>query len=122
MRFKRQITPLPFHRHVLTIGVVVAVLGAPEFVASSQHDRAGRGEQRAQQRAQVGGAAGEHLRIIARPFNAAIPRMVLTVAIAPCLTIRIVVAMGIGDRVSQREPVMRGEEVDAAAVRPEQIG
>ena len=44
---------------VLRIGVVVAVLGAAGLVAHAQHRRTARQQQRGQQRAHIGGAAGD---------------------------------------------------------------
>ena len=122
MGFKRKVTPLPIYGQVLAIGVVVALLAAPEFVSCGEHDRAGRGEQRAEQRAHIGSAPGEHVGVLARSFDAAVPRMVFTMSVAVALAIGVVVAVLVSNAVGERETIMSCEEIDAAAVLPEHIG
>ena len=43
-------------------------------------------------------------------------------AVTVVLAVRLVVLVGVGNEIGQREPVMGGEEVDAAAVWPEDVG
>jgi hypothetical protein len=69
-----------------------------------------------------GGAAGEDLRIIARAFGAAIPRMALPMPGAVVLAVGVVVAVPVGHRIGEREAAMRGEEIDAPAILPDQVG
>ena len=57
------------------------------------------------------------MRIVGRPFDAAVPRAVVALAVAVVLAVGLVVLVVVRDQVAQREAVVRGDEVDAR-VRP----
>ena len=54
-------------------------------------------------------------RVVGRPFDAAVPRAVVALAVAVVLAVRLVVLVVVRDEVAQREAVVRGDEVDADA-------
>ena len=102
---------------VLAVGVVVAVLRAADLVAAEQHRHALRQQQRRQEVAHLAVAQREDLRVVGRPFGAAVPRAVVALAVAVVFAVRLVVLLVVGDEIAQREAVVRGDEVDAR-VRP----
>ncbi len=55
--------------------------------------------------------------VVGRPFDAAVPRQVVVVAVAVVLAVGLVVLLVVGNQVLQREAVVRGDEVDAG-MRP----
>ena len=59
----------------------------------------------------------DRLAIVGRALDAAVPGLVVVVAVAVVLAVRLVVLVVVGDQVVQREAVVRGDEVDAR-VRP----
>ena len=111
---------------VLAIRVVVAALGAAEFVAGADHRGALRQNQRSQQIAQLAPPQRLYVSIVGGSLGAAIPGPVVGVAIAIALAIRLVVLIIVGDEVAQGEPVMRGDEIDArprsSATKVELVG
>src|SRR5215831_3593013 len=99
---------------VLTVGVVVALLRATHLVAAEQHRHALREEQRGQQRALTTHAQVSDARVFRWTFDPAVPGIVVVGAVLVVLAVGLVVLVVVGDQVTQREAVMRGEEVDAA--------
>ena len=98
---------------VLAIGIVVALLAAPQFVPGEQHGHAlGEGE-RGEQRALQLAAQRAHGRIVAITFHAAIDAAVVVVAIGVGLAICLVVLALVGHQVGQGEAIVRRDEVDA---------
>ena len=117
MRFELAVAALPVEpgdRIVLRIGVVVAVLGAAEFVAGGEHDAAARGKQRRQHGAAIAPACFDDRRIGALALDAVVPRQVLVVAVAILLAIRLIVLALVAGQVGKRQAVMRGDEIDRA--------
>src|ERR1035441_6871537 len=103
----------PAHFVVLAVRVVVALLGAPDFVAGKKHGYAVREQQNggkvfALPRAQLvyGGIAG-------RAFDAAIPTEVSVGAVAVVLAVGEIVLVVVGNQVVEREAIVVGHEVDA---------
>ena len=103
---------------VLHVGVVVAALGAPAFVARDQH----RGARREQQRAdQVAGLAQpQRVHVIRRgiAFGAAVVGAVVVGAVAVLLAVVVVVLAVVGDEVAHGEAVVRRHEVDRRDRQP----
>src|SRR5579884_3484577 len=58
-------------------------------------------------------AQREHVGIVRRTLDAAVPRPVEALAVAVVLAVRLVVLVVVRDEVGEREPVVRGDEVDA---------
>ena len=106
---------------VSSVIIVGALLAAAAFIACRQQDRAGRGEQRAQQRVLIGAAAHADGGIVARSLRAVVPGKVLAMSVAVVLTVGVVVAAFEGHKIGQGEAIVRGEEIDAAAVLAEQV-
>ena len=97
---------------VLAPRVVVAALRARELVAAEQHRHALREEQRREEVPLLPRAQRVDVRIVGRPFDAAVPRAVVVGAVAVVLAVRVVVLLVVRDEVAQREAVVRGDEVD----------
>src|SRR5271163_3007937 len=98
---------------VLTIGIVVAPLRAAEFVASENHRRSLRQQQRGHHVAYLTRAKSIDAFVVRLALDAAIPGMVVGTAVSVVFTVRRVVLLVIGDYVVQREPIVRRDEVDA---------
>ncbi len=103
---------------VLAVGVVVAALRAADLVAAEQHRHALRQQQRGQQVALLACPQREHLGVVGRSLDAAVPRAVVVLAVAVVLAVGLVVLLVVGDEVAQREAVVRGDEVDAGRRAP----
>ena len=97
---------------VLGVGVVVAQLGATQLVAVQQHRHALREQQGGDEVALLAGAQRPHLGVVGGAFGAGVPRPVVRFAVAVALAIGVVVLVVVGDQVLDREPVVRGDEVD----------
>ena len=98
---------------VLAIGVVVALLGAAEFVAAQHHRGALREQQRGQHVAFLAIAQGEDGLVVGGPFHAAIPARVVVGAVTTVLAVGLVVLVGIRDQIVQCESVVTCDEVHA---------
>ena len=116
----------PGQLRVVAVGVVVAVLGAAQLVAVRDHRYALGEQQRRHEVAPLPGPQREDLRVVGRPFDTAVPRAVVVLAVAVVLGVGLVVLLVVGDQVRQREAVVAGDEVDAgdrpAAVVLVQVG
>src|SRR3546814_9426797 len=104
-----QLPVYPTDLVVLAVGVVVAVLTAPEFVAGQQKWRAVCEDERCQHVPFLTFAQFHDRRILGRPFHAVIPAVVGVVAVMIALAVRLVVLVVVGSPVVQREAV-RSEE------------
>ncbi len=98
---------------VLAVAVVVAALGASQLVAVADHRHALRDEHRGDEVALLLCAQRQHLRVVGRALDAAVPRAVVALAVVVVVLVVLVVLLVVGDEVAQREPVVRGDEVDA---------
>ena len=107
----------PVELVVLAVGVVVALLAAPELVAREQHRRALRQQQGGEEVAPLARAQLEDRRVVGRALDAAVPGQVVVVAVAVVLAVGLVVLVVVGHQVGEREAVVGGDEVDAG-VRP----
>src|SRR6202022_1154027 len=86
----------PADRVVLAIGVVVALLGAGEFVAGEHHRRALRQQQRREEIAPLAVAQSADLFVVGRTLGAAIPRTVVGMAVLVVFAVRFVVLVVVG--------------------------
>ena len=98
---------------VLAVGVVVAALGAPHFVAHHDHRHAQRQQGDGQKVLHLAVAQAFDRGIVGRAFDTAIPASVVVGAIAVVFAVRLVVLLVVGDQVIQGEAVVAGDEVDA---------
>src|SRR5437763_5358160 len=105
---------------VLTIGVVVAVLCPTPLISTAEHRHALGKKQRREKIAALPVAQRDNLRVIGRTFAAAIPRLVIVVAVAVLVAIQLVVFFVVADQVVQGESIMRCHEVEACA-RPSSV-
>src|SRR6185437_2964401 len=76
---------------VLAVTVVVAALGAPEFVAGEQHRNALAEKERDEEVPHLPVAQGRDPRILRRALSAAIPRPVVVGAVSVLLAVGFVV-------------------------------
>ena len=111
---------------VLRVRIVVATLRVSEFVAHAEHRRAARTEQRRQQGARIALAPRPDVWIVARSFEAVIPRGVRVGAVPVPLPIGVILLALVRDEVGEREAVVRRHEVHRARrralVRAEDVG
>ena len=102
---------------VLTIGVVVAVLCPTPLISAAEHRHALGKKQCREKIAALPVAQHVNLRLIGRTFDAAIPRLIIIVAVAVFVVVQLVVFFVVADQVVQCESIMGCNEVDAR-VRP----
>src|SRR3569832_2299549 len=100
---------------VLRVGVVVALLRATHLVALLKQRHAARHEERGEQRTHVAFAREVDPLVFSHTLDAAVPRLIVVVAVAIAFAVRLVVLVAIRDEIEQREPVMHGEEVHPGA-------
>src|SRR5205823_703236 len=82
---------------VLAVGVVVALLRAPELVAAEQHRRALREGERRKEVPLLARAERSDRRIVGRSLDAAVPAAVVVRAVAVSLAVRLVVLLVVRD-------------------------
>ena len=102
----------PGHLVVLAVGVVVAVVRAPDLVAGGDHRDAGRQQQRAEEVAHRPAPGELHDGVVGRALDAVVPRAVVVVAVAVVLAVGLVVLVVVDDEVGGGETVVRGDEAD----------
>src|SRR5258708_18526439 len=98
---------------VLAVGVVVAALRAPEFVAGLQHGHALRKEQRRQYVAQLPLSQLDYGGIVRKALDSAIPAQIVVVTIGVGLEIGFVMPLTVGNQIAEREAVMCRRKIDA---------
>src|SRR5690606_7421537 len=103
---------------VLAVRAVVPALALPKLVARRQHGETLRKEQRCQQIALLLRAQCIYGLIVCRAFSTAVPRPVMTFPIVVFFLVGIVVLFVVGYQVVEREPVMRGDEIDTGSRFP----
>src|SRR5438128_8687659 len=103
---------------VLTVCVVVPALRPRDLVAARDHRDTLRQEQRSEEIPSLPRPAFENSRIVGRPFRAAVPRTVVTLAVAVLLPVRLVVLLVVRDDIVHRQPVLQGHEVHARIPPP----
>src|SRR6185312_1238145 len=98
-----------------TIRVVVAALCVPDFIAAEQHGRAQRQAQRRQQGPAFAGTQSQNVGTVRVTLHPVVDAQTVCMAVPVLFAIGTVVATGIAQQIAQREPVMRGNVVQAAA-------
>src|SRR5258705_4784376 len=98
---------------VLAVGVVVAALRAPEFVAGLQHGHALRKEQRRQYVAQLPLSQLDDGGIVRKALDSAIPAQIVVVTIGVGIEIGFVMSLTVGNQIAEREAVMCRRKIDA---------
>src|SRR5262245_289217 len=102
---------------VLTIGVVVAVLCPTPLIAAAEHRHALGKKEGREKIAPLPVAQRIDLQVVGRTFGAAIPRLIIVVAVAIVVAVQLVVFLVVADQIGQCESIMGCNEVDAR-VRP----
>src|SRR5689334_16407395 len=104
---------LPRELVVLAIGVVIALLRTPHFVAVEDHGHALRKRERGHEVAHLPRPQLADTLILRRPFHPTVPAAVVVVAVAVLFAVRLVVLLVVRNKVPQGEAVMCRYEVDA---------
>src|SRR6266481_5475391 len=105
---------------VLTISIVVAVLCPTPLISAAEHRHALRKKQCGEKIAALPVAQYVNLRVIGRTFDAAIPRLIIVVAVAVFVVVQLVVFFVVADQIGQCESIMGRNEV-GARVRPSAV-
>src|SRR5262249_17305445 len=105
---------------VLTISVIVAVLCPTPFISAAEHRHALRKKQCREKITALTIAQRIDLRVISRTFDAAIPRLIIVVAVAVVVLVQLVVLFVVADQIAQSESIMSCDKVDAR-VRPPSV-
>ena len=103
----------PVELVVLAISVVVAELRTGKFVSSVEHRNALRKQQSCHQISTLPSPKPIHCGVIGGALRAAIPGVIVIVAVPILFAVRLIVLVVVGNEVVQGEPVMRGDKVDA---------
>src|SRR5512132_3982577 len=98
---------------VLTIRVVISVLCLTPLISAAEHRHALGKKQCREKIAALPVAPCVNLRVIGRSFDAAVPRLIIVVAVAVLVAIQLVVFFVVADQVVQCESIVGGNEVDA---------
>lgn len=102
---------------VLHVGVVIALSGVAILISHEKHRNALREKKSEEKVAHLPLSQLGDVRILCRSFNAAIPAVVLVVAVAVVFLIGEVVFLIVADQIAQSESVVRCDEIDAAQRR-----
>src|SRR5207237_2259874 len=103
---------------VLTISVVVAVLRPAPLIAAGQHWHALRKKKCRQEIPPLPFAQGIDLWVIGRPFDAAIPRLIIIVPVVVAVAVRLIVLFIVADQVVESKTIVRGNEIHARVRAP----
>ena len=98
---------------VLAVSVVVAMLGAPHFVAHENHGHPQRQQRDGQKVLHLPIAQPLYSRIVRGAFHTAVPAPIVVGAVTVVFAVRRVVLVVVGDQVVEGEAVVTGHEVDA---------
>ena len=103
----------PGNRVVLAIGIVVAALSPPAFVAGKEHRHALAEQQRGENVANLAVSQAFDFFASGGPFEAVVAAVVVIVAVAIAFAVGLVVLVVVADQIAQRKTIVRGDEVDA---------
>ena len=109
-------TPLPVQPTdavVLAVGVIVAPLGASQFVAGQNHRHPSRQQQEGREIADLPVPQRLDPGIRHRPFMTAVPAQVVRIPVTILFAIGQVMFFLVTDQVGQGEAVVAGDEIDA---------
>src|SRR4051794_11652016 len=105
---------------VLTISIVITLLCPTPFISAAEYRHPLGKKQCGEKIAALPVAQIINLRIIARTFNAAIPRLIIVIAVAIFVVVQFVVLFVVADQVDQCKSIVDCNEVDAR-VRPSPV-
>ena len=106
-----QIPMRPGDLVVLAVGVVVALLGAGNLVASADHGDALADQQCGEHVAHLPLAQFVDVADGGFPFHTAVPRTVIAFAVAVAFAVGVVVLLVVAHQIVEGEAIMRGDEV-----------
>src|SRR3954471_6373148 len=112
-----QVPAQPTDLVVLAISVVVAELGAAEFVSPANHRHALGQQKSGHEIALLALAQRQSLRQLSRPLDAAIKAQIIVRAVGVALAVGLVALALVGREVLERETVVASNEIDAG-IRP----
>jgi len=98
---------------VKTVGVVVTVLSAPNLVPHQDHWQAQRKHRHREEILHLAISQRLHGRIVARTLNAEVITSVVIGAVVVRFAVCLIVLVGVGDEVIEREAVVAGDEIYA---------
>src|SRR6516162_806173 len=98
---------------VLAVGVVVATLGAPHFIAHLNHGQAQREQGYRKQVLHLAISQLLHCRIVRWALDATVPASVVVRAVAVVLAVRLVVLLVVRDEIVERKAVVTSHKVHA---------
>ena len=98
---------------VLAVSVIVSVLRSAPFVTAAEHRHALRKKKGRQKIPALTFAQFVDLRVIGWTFHAAVPGLIVIVAVSVVVPVQFVVLLIVADQVGQRETVVRSDEIDA---------
>src|SRR5580765_5516271 len=105
---------------VLTIRIVVAVLCPTPFIPAAEHRHPLGKKQCREKIAALPIAQFVNLRVIGRTFKAAIPRLIIVIAVPVFIVVQLIVLFVVADQIGQCKSIMDCNEVDAR-VRPSAV-
>ena len=108
---QRPIEPVPFV--VLTVGVVVALLRTPDFIAHQEHGKAKRKHSDDHEILHLAGSESLNFGIRGWTLDTAVPAPIVIAAIAVFLTVGFVVLVIVGDEIVQGKSIVTSHEVHA---------
>src|SRR5262252_6766803 len=97
---------------VLAVGVVVAVLGTPHFIAHEYHGHPQRQQSDRQEVLHLPIAQLLDRWILRRAFHTTVPAPIIVGTVTVVFTVRLVVLVVVGDQVVQGEAIVTRHEVD----------
>src|SRR5437588_190783 len=103
----------PANLVILAISVVISLLCPSKLIATAEHWGALRDKERDQQIAALLPAQRVDFRIIGRSFGAAVPGLIVVVAIIVIFAVGFVMLFAVANEIGQSEAVMRRDEIHA---------
>src|SRR4029077_11736328 len=98
---------------IMAVGIVIAPLGAPDFVAHQDHRQPNGQQGGSQEVFHLPVPKLLHRRVIRGTLDAAVPASVVVSPIPIVFAVLLVVFVVIGDKIVQRKSVVTSHEVDA---------
>ena len=106
----------------MTIGVVIPILSAGNFISHQQHWDALTDHEDGDRVSHLSPAQPQDFWIGGFAFDSAVPALVIVSAVAVVFVVAFVVLFVIGKQISQRKAIMGSDEVDRAINRASGFG
>src|SRR5215472_11509322 len=111
--FRNQRPVEPANLVVLAIGIVVATLGATDFVAHDEHRNSQRKQSDGQENLDLSVSQVFNFGRAGWPLDTTVPATIVVGAVAVFFAVGLVVLLVVGNQVIQGKSVVTGHEVDA---------